>query len=49
MASIEVATAGELVTIDGTQYTVAREDASDVNVDKNILTIASITAKTAEL
>ena len=48
MASIEVATAGELVTIDGTQYTVARKDASDVNVDKNILTIASITAKIAE-
>ncbi len=48
VASIEVATAGELVTIDGTQYTVAREDASDVNVDKNILTIASITAKIAE-
>ena len=48
VASIEVATAGELVTIDGTQYTVARKDASDVNVDKNILTIASITAKIAE-
>ncbi|MDE7274842.1 MAG: flagellar hook protein [Lachnospiraceae bacterium] len=47
-ASVAKALAGELVTIDGIQYTVAKDDKSDVNVDKNILTIASIKARIAE-
>ncbi len=44
IGSVSVAQAGELVTVDGIQYTVAA-DASEVNVDKNVLQIASITAK----
>ncbi len=44
-ASIASAQAGELVTIDGIQYTVANKDGSDVNVDKNVLSIESITAR----
>ena len=44
IGSVSVAQAGELVTVDGIQYTVAA-DASEVNVDKNVLEIASITAK----
>ena len=44
IGSVRVAQAGELVTVDGIQYTVAA-DASEVNVDKNVLEIASITAK----
>ncbi len=42
--SIGVAQGGEQVTVNGVQYTVAK-DATEVNVDKNILTIASIQAK----
>ena len=42
--SIGVAQGGEQVTVNGVQYTVAK-DATEVNVDKNILTIASIKAK----
>ena len=42
--SIGVASVGELVTVDGVQYTVAKDVASS-NVDKNILTIDSIKAK----
>ncbi|MDE6221466.1 MAG: flagellar hook protein [Lachnospiraceae bacterium] len=42
--SIGVAQGGEQVTVNGIQYTVAA-DAKEVNVDKNVLTIASITAK----
>ncbi len=42
--SIGVAQAGEQVTVNGIQYTVAK-DKTEVNVDKNILTIASIQAK----
>ena len=44
IGSVSVAQAGELVTVDGIQYTVAA-DKSEVNVDKNVLEIASITAK----
>ena len=46
-ASIGVAQAGEQVTVNGVQYTVAK-DATEVNVDKNILTIASIKDKINE-
>ncbi len=42
--SIGVAQGGEQVTVNGVQYTVAK-DATEMNVDKNILTIASIKAK----
>lgn len=42
--SIAVAQGGEQVTVNGIQYTVAK-DATEVNVDKNVLTIASIQAK----
>ncbi len=45
--SIGVAQGGEQVTVNGVQYTVAK-DATEVNVDKNILTIASIQAKINE-
>ena len=45
--SIGVAQAGEQVTVNGVQYTVAK-DATEVNVDKNILTIASIQAKVTD-
>ena len=47
IGSISVAQAGEVITLDGIQYTVAA-DASEVNVDKNVLQIASITAKIKE-
>ena len=43
-ATIEKATAGELVTIDGVQYTVAADDAQE-NADKNVLTSANIAKK----
>jgi flagellin len=46
-ASIGVAQSGEQVTVNGVQYTVAK-DGTEVNVDKNILTIASIQAKINE-
>ncbi len=46
-ASIGVAQAGEQVTVNGVQYTVAK-DKTEVNVDKNILTIASIQGKINE-
>ncbi len=46
-SSIKSASAGELITVDGVQYTVAA-GATAVNVDKNILTIASIQGKVAE-
>ena len=36
-----------MITLDGIQYTVAA-DKSEVNVDKNVLEIASITAKIKE-
>ncbi|MDE6618931.1 MAG: flagellar hook protein, partial [Lachnospiraceae bacterium] len=42
--SIGVAQGGEQITVNGIQYTVAADD-KEVNVDKNVLTIASITAK----
>ena len=42
--TIEKATAGELVTIDGVQYTVAADDAQE-NADKNVLTSANIAKK----
>ena len=42
--SIGGAQGGEQVTVNGVQYTVAK-DATEMNVDKNILTIASIQAK----
>ena len=42
--SIGVAQGGEQVTVNGVQYTVAKDE-TEVNVDKNILTIASIQAK----
>ncbi len=42
--SIGTAQAGELITVDGVQYTVAA-GATAVNVDKNVLTIDSIQAK----
>ena len=45
--SIGVAQGGEQVTVNGVQYTVAK-DGTEVNVDKNILTIASIQAKINE-
>ena len=47
VGSISVAQAGEVITLDGIQYTVAA-DKSEVNVDKNVLEIASITAKIKE-
>ena len=47
IGSISVAQAGEVITLDGIQYTVAA-DKSEVNVDKNVLEIASITAKIKE-
>lgn len=43
-ATIEKATAGELVTIDGVQYTVAADDTQE-NADKNVLTSANIAKK----
>ena len=46
-ASIGVAQSGEQVTVNGVQYTVAK-DGTEVNVDKNILTIALIQAKINE-
>ncbi len=46
-SSIKSAQAGELITVDGVQYTVAA-GATAVNVDKNVLTIASIQSKVAE-
>ncbi len=42
--TIEKATAGELVTIDGVQYTVAADDTQE-NADKNVLTSANIAKK----
>ena len=44
--SIGGATAGEMVTVDGVQYTVV-EDAADENEDKNMLTIDNIKEKVA--
>ncbi len=44
IGSVRVAQAGELVTVNGIQYTVAADD-KEVNVDKNVLKIESITAK----
>ncbi|MBQ1992903.1 MAG: flagellar hook protein [Lachnospiraceae bacterium] len=43
----DVAEAGELVTVDGVQYTVV-ENAQDENADKNMLTIGSIKNKIKE-
>ena len=43
-ATIKKATAGELVTIDGVQYTVAAGDTQE-NADKNVLTSANIAKK----
>lgn len=45
--SIGGAKGGELITVDGTQYTVV-EDAANKNADKNMLEIADIQAKVAE-
>ena len=42
--TIEKATAGELVTIDGVQYTVAADNTQE-NADKNVLTSANIAKK----
>ena len=46
-ATIEKATAGELVTIDGVQYTVATDDTQE-NADKNVLTSENIAKKIVE-
>ncbi len=43
-ATIEKATAGELITIDGVQYTVATDDTQE-NADKNVLTNENIAKK----
>ena len=43
VGSIAAATAGELITVDGTQYTVA--GAADANADKNILSASLIAGK----
>jgi flagellin len=42
--SITAASAGELVTVDGVQYTIV-DDTAEENADKNMLTKDSITAK----
>ena len=46
-ATIDAMTAGELVTIDGVQYTVAENDDAE-NADKNVLTKAHIKDKVVE-
>ncbi len=46
-ASLEVAKAGEQITLDGVQYTVVDTDAEE-NTDKNFLTKEKITAKVGE-
>ncbi len=40
--------AGELITIDGVQYTVAADDDSNINADKNVLSKDQIAAKVVE-
>ncbi len=47
VASLNVAKAGEQITLDGVQYTVVGTDAEE-NTDKNYLTIANITGKITE-
>ena len=47
VASLKNATAGELITVDGTQYTVVEAGGTE-NADKNMLTLKSIQDKVAD-